>query len=106
MEIIRKQIDPGVVVLELVGPLQMGMNPYTKYKYANSEFIMNCVEYLVDNSGILETRSKDFTLRLLDPKKIENDRTFWQFVNIVLPILLVIISGFFYQLIRKKKYQG
>jgi hypothetical protein len=61
---------------------------------------------MVDPSGILETRSKDFTLRLLDPKKVEEDRSFWQFMNIVLPILLVIAGGYAYQLFRKRKYQG
>ncbi len=72
------------------GPLQMGMNPFTKYKYANSEFVMNCMEYLTDNSGILETRGKDLTLRLLDKKKLEDERSKWQIINIALPLLLVI----------------
>ncbi len=46
----------------------MGVNPYTKAKYANSEFVMNSIEYLVDKSGILETRNKDIALRLLDKR--------------------------------------
>ena len=86
------------------GPLQMGMNPFTKYKYANSEFVMNCIAYLVDNSGILETRSKDLTLRLLDKKKLETGKTTWQLLNIIAPLLLVIVSGSLYQFIRKRKY--
>lgn len=88
------------------GRLQMGMNPYTKYKYANADFIMNSIEYLVDNSGMLELRSKDYTLRLLDKKKLDEDKTTWQFTNIVVPILLVIICGFIYQYLRKRKYQS
>lgn len=86
------------------GPLQMGMNPYTKNKYANSEFIANCIEYLVGNSGILETRSKDFTLRLLDKKKLEANKTIWQVIAIAVPLLLVIIFGALYQWLRKRKY--
>jgi ABC-2 type transport system permease protein len=101
-------IADGDIALNAVtkedGPLQMGMNPYTKNKYANSEFIMNCVEYLVDNSGILETRSKDLTLRLLDKKKLETDKTTWQLINIIAPLLLVILVGSLYQFIRKRKY--
>lgn len=88
------------------GPLPMGMNPYTKYKYANSEFVMNCIEHLVDNSGILETRGKDYTLRLLDKKKLEDGKTTWQLIAIVLPLLLVIIFSGLYQFLRKRKYQG
>ena len=69
----------------------MGMNSYTKQQYANREFLLNTIEYLVDNSGILETRGKDYTLRLLDNKKVEEDKTFWQIVNIAGPILLIIL---------------
>ncbi len=89
------------------GPLQMGMPevyPAFRYKYANSEFIMNCIEYLVDNSGILETRSKDLSLRLLDKKKLETDKTKWQLINILVPLLLVILFGSLYQFMRKRKY--
>ena len=86
------------------GPLPMGMNSYTKQQYANREFLLNTLEYLVDNSGILETRGKDYTLRLLDNKKVEEDKTFWQLVNIAGPILLIILLIAFYQFYRKKKY--
>jgi len=87
------------------GPLPMGMNPYTKYKYANTEFVMNALEYLVDNSGIMEARAKDYTLRLLDKKKLEEAKSKWQLINIVLPIALIALFGLVYQWIRKRKYE-
>jgi len=83
----------------------MGWNQYTQRTYANKDFFLNCLEYLVNPSGILETRSKDFTLRLLDPKKVEASRTKWQLINIAVPILGVLIFGFIYQALRRKKYQ-
>jgi ABC-2 type transport system permease protein len=86
------------------GPLPMGFNKDINYTFANQDFIQNCLDYLVDPSGILETRAKDFTLRLLDPKKVEDNRTFWQFINIILPLLLVILSGGIYQALRRRKY--
>lgn len=92
-------------VTEKEGPLPMGMNAYTKYQYANREFIQNSIEYMVDESGILETRSKDFTLRLLDKKKLEDGKTRWQLINIVLPILIILVFGFLYQWMRKSRYQ-
>jgi ABC-2 type transport system permease protein len=102
-------IADGDIALNFVtqneGPLFMGVNPYTKAKFANSEFILNCIEYLVGNSGIFETRAKDLTLRLLDKKKMEIDKTRWQFINIVVPLLLVILSGGLYQFLRKRKYR-
>jgi len=85
-------------------PYPMGYNKDISYQFANQDFVENCFEYLLNPSGILETRSKDFTLRLLDPAKVEKDRNFWQFINIGLPILLVIFGGWLYQLLRRKRY--
>jgi gliding-associated putative ABC transporter substrate-binding component GldG len=103
-------ISDGDVVLNAVtqneGPLPMGMNMYTKQQYANKEFLMNAVEYLVDNTGILETRSKDYTLRLLDTQKVEEKRNFLQILNIGVPILFIIIAIAVYQFYRKRKYQS
>ena len=99
--------DADIVMNEVSreGPLPMGLNKDNNYTFANEDFIQNCVEYLVNPSRILETRSKDYTLRLLDPAKVEEGRSFWQFVNILLPLLLVIAGGYGYQLVRKRKFQ-
>ena len=86
------------------GPLPMGMNVLTKHTYDNKDFFTNCIEYLVNPSEILQTRSKEYSLRLLDPKKTEEKKTMWQLINIVLPILLIILFGFIYQQIRRRKY--
>jgi len=88
------------------GPLPMGYNFYTNYTFANKEFFSNCLEYLVNPSGILATRAKEFTLRLLDLKKVKEEKTTWQFANIGLPFLLVVLFGSVYQQLRKRKYAG
>jgi gliding-associated putative ABC transporter substrate-binding component GldG len=88
------------------GPLQMGTNMYTKQQYANREFLLNSLEYMVDQSGILETRGKDFTLRLLDKTKYEESKSFWQILNIVVPALVVMFFIALYQYFRKIKYGG
>jgi len=87
------------------GPLSMGFNPYTQQQFANKDFILNALEYMVNPSGILETRSKDFTLRLLDYKKVEEEKFKWQLINIGIPILLILLFGLIYQALRKRKYQ-
>lgn len=100
--------DANIVLNEVEeqrGPLPMGYSKDVEYTFANQDFFQNCVEYLTDPAGILESRAKDFTLRLLDAKKVENDRSLWQMINIGAPILLVILFGVFYQAIRKRKYQ-
>ena len=82
----------------------MGWNQFTDYQYANKDFILNSIEYLVNPSGILETRTKDLTLRLLDPKKTDSDKSKWQLLNIGLPVLLILLFGFIYQALRKGSY--
>ena len=99
--------DGDIVMNDLTpqnGPMPMGYSRDDGYQFANEEFINNCVEYLVNPSGILETRAKDYTLRLLDPSKVEADRNYWQFVNIGLPLILVALGGYLYQLVRRRKY--
>lgn len=92
------------VVTQNEGPLQMGMNQFTKAQYANRDFIMNCIEYLTNPSGILSSRSKTFILRLLDPAKVEEEKTKWQLINAGVPVLLILAFAFIYQAIRNKNY--
>lgn len=105
-------VSDGDIVLNGVSqgqPLPMGVNSYTmetqyQYQFANRDFLQNCLDYLINNSGLAEAKSKDYTLRLLDTKKISDERTQWQLINILLPILLIFIFGFIYQFWRRKKY--
>ena len=94
------------VVTQREGPLPMGFNQFTNYQYANRDFILNCIEYLVNPSGLLDTRSKDFKLRLLNPAKVSEEKTQWQLISIVVPIVLVILAGYIYQVLRKRRYQS
>jgi len=91
--------------------LPMGLNKYTlgtnyEYQFANRDFILNCLEYLLNDGGVMETRNKDFVLRVLDTKKVNEQKILWQIINIAMPILLVILFGFIYQQIRKRKYSS
>jgi ABC-2 type transport system permease protein len=92
-------------------PLPMGVNSYTigsqyEYQFANREFVQNCLEYLINNAGLSEARAKDYTLRLLDPKKVTEQRTYWQFINLALPIFAIILFGFIYQVWRRRRYKA
>ncbi len=90
-------------------PLPMGMNPYTygtqyQYQFANKEFLQNCLDYLINPSGLSEAKAKDYTLRLLDTKKLNEQKTTWQLINIAAPVLLIFIFAIIYQWRRKRKY--
>lgn len=91
-------------VSETVGPLPMGTNKYTKIQYANKDFFLNSTEYLANKNNILAARTKDYTLRLLDAKKVEQQRLGWQLLNMLAPILLIALLGIGYQWWRKRKY--
>ena len=105
--------DGDVVLNDVVKnePIAMGMNPFTygsqyEYKFANKDFLQNCLDYLVDQSGLSEAKAKDYTLRLLDTKKLANEKTNWQLINIVAPILLVILFAFIFQWLRRRRYSS
>jgi ABC-2 type transport system permease protein len=105
-------VADGDMVLNAVQqnqPLPMGMNPFTfgskyQYEFANKAFLQNCLDYLVNPSGLSEAKAKDYTLRLLDTKKIAAEKTMWQLVNIAVPVLLVFLFAIIYQWRRKRKY--
>ncbi|HJS53400.1 MAG TPA: gliding motility-associated ABC transporter substrate-binding protein GldG [Chitinophagaceae bacterium] len=91
--------------------LPMGLNKYTlgtnyEYQFANRDFVLNCLEYLINDSGVMETRNKDLVLRVLDTKKVNEEKIMWQIINIAIPVLLVILFGFIYQQMRKRKYSA
>ena len=93
-------------VSSTAGPLAMGLLPLENYRFANREFFLNSMDYLVSRSNLFESRNKDFVLRLLDKTKVEEQKTMWQFINIALPIFIVIVLGVFFQWRRKQKYQS
>jgi ABC-2 type transport system permease protein len=85
-------------------PMTLGMDMYTGEMFGNRDFLVNCLNYLVDNNGIMELRSRELKLRLLDSSVIKKERFKWQLINITGPVLLVIIAGILYDWLRKRKY--
>ena len=86
------------------GPMAMGMNSYTRQQFANRDFISNCLFYLTGGASIMEARSKTFRLRLLDKEQLENDKLFWQMLNILLPLVFPLALYFMHGFLRKRKY--
>jgi ABC-2 type transport system permease protein len=85
-------------------PLTLGQDRYTGEMFGNRDFLINCLNYLVDDNGIMELRSRELKLRLLDSSVIKKERFKWQLINIAGPVLIVIIAGIIYNWFRKKKY--
>lgn len=88
-----------------MGPMPMGYWQFTKERFANKTFVLNCIEYLVDKSGLLEARSKEVKLRLLDGTRMKKEKTKWQVLNIGIPIALILIFASAYLFFRKRRYE-
>lgn len=82
----------------------LGYNVYERRQYANKDFALNMIEYLLDQRGLIEARSRDVRLRLLDKVRVEEEKTFWQSLNLALPILLLLLFGFGFFFWRKRRY--
>jgi len=85
-------------------PYPLGLDKYTGTVFGNKDFLINCLNYLVDDNGIMELRSRELKLRLLNTAKIKTEKFKWQLINIAGPILIVIIVGSLYSYFRRRNY--
>lgn len=87
------------------GPFEMGVFLYDpNTKFDNKSFLLNSMEYMNDDENLLEARNKNFDNRILDPKVVEKERSTWQFINIGIPVLVILIFGSVFFFVRKKRY--
>ncbi|MBK9424969.1 MAG: gliding motility-associated ABC transporter substrate-binding protein GldG [Bacteroidetes bacterium] len=86
------------------GIIPLGMDRYTGQVFGNKNFLLNCIDYLSDDSGLMAIRSKELKLRLLDKSRIDNDLLFWQLVNTAGPVLIIALFGLFKFYRRRLKY--
>jgi len=90
----------------------LGMDKYAtkafgeKVEFANKKFFLNCVDYLCDDSNLIEVRSKKITLRLLDKAKVKAEKTKWQAINMIFPVLALVLFGLINFWIRRRRYAG
>ncbi len=85
-------------------PLPLGYDKFTGQQFGNKDFILNAMNFLTDDSGLISIRSRELKMRLLDKTRTESERVFWQLLNVGLPVLLVILFGIIQATLRRKKY--
>ena len=85
-------------------PLPLGYDRYTDKAYGNLNFLLNAVNYLCDDEDILQVRSKDFKMRLLDGNRVLREKTFWQVLNVAVPLAMVLLLGLVLLLVRRFRY--
>jgi len=86
-------------------PQELGLNKWTQETYGNKEFLLNAINYLLDDTGLIQIRSKEISLRYLNKQKAFENRTYWQLVNTIAPLLILSIFGIIFWQIRKRKYR-
>lgn len=85
--------------------LPLGINRYQpRINFANKDFLINAIEYMIDDNGVIAARSKEVKLRLLNEPKAEEEETKWQLINIILPLILLILFGIGYNYWRRWQY--
>jgi hypothetical protein len=82
----------------------MGELPFEAFQFANKTFLLNAIDYLVNDNGLFESRNKVVVLRLLDKQKVADQKTIWQVVAIAGPILFLLMIGILVSFWRKKNY--
>ena len=102
-------VADGDIICNLVGrdgaPKPLGFNKFENRVYSsNKDFLLNAIEYMLDKSGIIEARTREVKLRMIDTIKAKKEETYWQLLNILLPILLLVGFGFVYTWKRRRKY--
>ena len=102
-DVIKNQLQPGEV---RPTPLPLGYDRYTGQQFGNKDFVLNAMNYLCDDSGLLSVRSREVKLRTLDASIVENERLKWQLINTIVPILLVLGFAFAQGYWRRKRYTG
>jgi len=97
-DLIRNQLDKNFE------PVELGFDQRSGNLYDNKDFLLNCVNYLLDDTGLINIRSKDLDLPLLDKEKVYENYTRTQVITIGLPIIILMLFGAVFTFLRKRKY--
>ncbi len=99
--------DGDIIANEILKgkPLELGVNKWTNQRYGNKEFLLNAVNYLLDDNGLINIRSKVIKINFLNKQKAFEETTKWQLINIIFPLLILTFFGILFNYLRRKKYQ-
>ncbi|MBC2846784.1 gliding motility-associated ABC transporter substrate-binding protein GldG [Winogradskyella flava] len=85
-------------------PQELGFDEVTGKAFGNKEFLLNTINYLLDDTGLINIRAKEISIAYLESDKIKDNKGKWQFINIALPLLILAMFGFVFNYLRKRKY--
>jgi gliding-associated putative ABC transporter substrate-binding component GldG len=85
-------------------PFDLNKDKWTNQQFGNKDFLLNSVDYLLDDVGLIQLRNKTLQIKMLDKQKAFKERTFWQFLNVILPLIILFAFGFIFNYLRKRRY--
>ncbi|GLU56323.1 gliding motility-associated ABC transporter substrate-binding protein GldG [Dyadobacter frigoris] len=85
-------------------PLPLGYDRASSNIFGNKDFVMHALDYMTDENGIINSRSKQISIRALDKIAVHKDKKFWQALNLLLPLVILGIFGAIRYYIRKRKF--
>ena len=103
-DFIRNQVNLINPEIPRGQPLPLGYDQYMGIQYGNDDLVLNTVDYMLDDIGLMQTRTRDVKLRLLDGEMIVAEANYWKFLNVALPELVLALAAFIFFLQRKRRY--
>lgn len=111
----RKSSDENIMIVIADGdvarnqilkgePLPLGADLLTNQQYGNEQFLRNALDFLLDDANLMELRNRNIDARLLDRQRIEEEKTYWQWFNLLLPLVLTAGAGALFWWLRKRKF--
>ncbi|MHC1706088.1 MAG: gliding motility-associated ABC transporter substrate-binding protein GldG [Bacteroidales bacterium] len=85
-------------------PYPLGFDRYTQETFGNMDFLLNAIDYLCDDSGLITVRSRQIKLRMLDVTRVDKDKFVLQLANTAFPVVLVLLAGYLMMWRRKRIY--
>ena len=83
---------------------QLGQDRQTGITYPNKDFLVNALNYLTDDDGLMNLRNREFKMRLLNKQKVRDEELKWQMINLALPMALLLTGGAGYNRWRRRRY--
>lgn len=103
-DIIKNQLNIVNPNIEKGMPLPLGYDQFTGQQYGNGDFLINAVDYMLDETELIAIRSRELKIRLLDGNQVRESKFFWQLINTLIPLFTLVIFALVYTFLRKKKY--
>lgn len=103
-------VASGSLILNAIDPhkkqfLPWGYDPFLQQHFANKDFVLNALAYMLDEHGLIKLKNKTLQIRLLDQVRLAQDRLWWQLVNLTLPLLLLGLIGVVWNYLYRRAYK-